>query len=98
VDRATSGASLTDECAELFHSVGIHLIIFGNQVLDGHSFEKDLDELEGMSRLANLSIKCSGRSLSIFVRSDTKIGVFAILGRRLMHIHASCPFEAMAKI
>ena len=72
--------------------------ITGDHVWDQRNFENEIDQLDFISRPANLPESNPGKDYLILDRGDSRVGVFTVLGRSFMGPKVSCPFATSDRI
>ena len=91
-ENAAAGAGVTGKIARGLLDAGIDGLTLGDHCWDRRVFLKEVDELEGICRPANLPAAAPGKDRLILEKNQTRLGVFTVLGRNYMRPHVRCPF------
>lgn len=94
-ENVVNGKGLTEEEADLFFSIGAHVITTGNHIWDNWKARPLLAKNDRVLRPLNYPPGNPGRGYHIYeLDSDTKIAVVQLQGRTYMQT-IDCPFRAI---
>ncbi len=97
-ENTAGGSGLTAKIANELREAGVDAITLGDHVWDQRGFETEIGTLKHVCRPANLSVNCPGRTALTIEYGSFRLGVFTVLGRRFMKIHADCPFQTADRL
>lgn len=93
-ENAAGGSGLTATIANELTAAGVDAITLGDHLWDQRGFEKDIVQLETVTRPANLPSACPGRTELVVSSNGFRLGVATVLGRRFLRTPGDCPFAA----
>jgi len=93
-ENAAAGSGIHAPMARDILNWGVDGITLGDHCWDQRGFTREIDEVEGLCRPANLPNGVPGKSYLVVERNGFRLGVFTVLGRQFMKISSDDLFHS----